>query len=69
VGKGTGLGLSICYGIVKRMGGDIRVNSVPGSGTTFRIRVPAVPTGNVAVGMSHGGAERYQHVEPVTDRG
>jgi two-component system NtrC family sensor kinase len=42
VGKGTGLGLSICYGIVKRMGGEIHASSVPGSGTTFRISIPAV---------------------------
>ncbi len=41
VGKGTGLGLSICYGIVKKMGGDIEVDSVVGEGTSFRITLPA----------------------------
>jgi len=40
VGKGTGLGLSICYGIIKKMGGEIDVRSVVGAGTTFRILVP-----------------------------
>lgn len=40
VGKGTGLGLSICYGIIKRMGGDIMVHSIVGSGTTFTINFP-----------------------------
>jgi two-component system NtrC family sensor kinase len=40
VGKGTGLGLSICYGIVKKMGGDITVNSAVGVGTTFHIHLP-----------------------------
>jgi len=40
VGKGTGLGLSICYGIIKKMGGDIHVHSVKGQGTTFEVRVP-----------------------------
>ena len=40
VGKGTGLGLSICYGIIKKMGGDINVQSVIDKGTTFSIRIP-----------------------------
>jgi len=40
VGKGTGLGLSICYGIVKKLGGEITVNSKVNKGTTFRVRIP-----------------------------
>jgi len=40
VGKGTGLGLSICYGIVKKLGGDITVNSAVGLGTAFHIHLP-----------------------------
>jgi two-component system NtrC family sensor kinase len=40
VGKGTGLGLSICYGIIQKMGGQINVESVIDSGTTFYIRLP-----------------------------
>ena len=40
VGKGTGLGLSICYGIMKKMGGDLTVNSAVGLGTTFHIHIP-----------------------------
>jgi len=40
VGKGTGLGLSICYGIIKKMGGEIDVHSVMEVGTTFRVLIP-----------------------------
>lgn len=41
VGKGTGLGLSICYGIIKKMGGEITVNSAVGLGTTFHVLIPS----------------------------
>ncbi|MBW1705885.1 MAG: GHKL domain-containing protein [Deltaproteobacteria bacterium] len=40
VGKGSGLGLSICYGIIKKMGGEIEVRSTLGKGTTFRVTIP-----------------------------
>jgi two-component system NtrC family sensor kinase len=40
VGQGTGLGLSTCYGIVERLGGRIEVQSEPGAGTVFTVRMP-----------------------------
>jgi two-component system, NtrC family, sensor kinase len=39
-GKGTGLGLSITYGIIKRLGGEISVESAQGVGTTLTITLP-----------------------------
>ncbi|MCP4343019.1 MAG: hypothetical protein GY799_30080 [Desulfobulbaceae bacterium] len=39
-GKGTGLGLSITYGILKKLGGTISVQSKIGKGTTFEITLP-----------------------------
>ncbi len=38
--KGTGLGLSIVYGLVKQHQGEIRCESEPGRGTSFRLFFP-----------------------------
>jgi signal transduction histidine kinase/CheY-like chemotaxis protein len=41
-GIGTGLGLPISLGIVRALGGQLTVDSRPGEGATFRVRLPAV---------------------------
>ena len=41
-GKGTGLGLSAVYGIAKKHGGWINVDSIPDEGTTFKIYLPVI---------------------------
>ncbi len=42
VGEGTGLGLHICRQVVERVGGHISVESTPGQGTSFLVRLPVM---------------------------
>lgn len=48
VGSGMGLGLSIVERIVRGFGGQIKVDSVPGSGTTFTVYLPEYEKNNAA---------------------
>jgi signal transduction histidine kinase len=39
-GEGTGLGLSMVYGFARQSGGQVRIHSEPGQGTSVAIRLP-----------------------------
>jgi PAS domain S-box-containing protein len=40
LGQGTGLGLSMIYGFARQSGGHVRIESMPGFGTTVSIHLP-----------------------------
>lgn len=63
VGQGMGLGLTSAYGLVKRAGGTIEVQSEPRAGSTFTIRLRRAdavrePSPTEKEEEHHGGAEK-----------
>jgi CheY-like chemotaxis protein len=51
VGKGSGMGLAMVHGIVRGCGGFIRVKSMPGQGSSFRLYFPVL-AGETAAGVA-----------------
>lgn len=66
---GTGLGLAVSYGIIRRRGGQLTVNSVPGGGTTFTIELPfaAVSVDEPPLQQAKVALDRRRHVLFVDD--
>ncbi len=50
LGQGTGLGLSMIYGFAKQSGGQVRIHSQPGEGTTVTLFLPRHTGGTVEPG-------------------
>jgi len=72
VGKGSGLGLSMIYGFAKQSGGQLRIYSEVGQGTTVRLYLPrsdeeAETTTAPVAGPVKGRGERVLVVEDNVD--
>lgn len=61
-GEGTGLGLSLSYGLIRRYGGNITVESTPGSGSEFYVWLLTEP---VLIGDEDTISEQLHEIETV----
>jgi nitrogen-specific signal transduction histidine kinase len=53
--RGAGMGMASCFGIVQAAGGKLSVESAPGSGTVFRVWLPAPGTQSRVVLVGRDG--------------
>jgi signal transduction histidine kinase len=66
IGMGTGLGLSMIYGFARQSGGDVRIDSTPGTGSKFHLFLPMQQGQNSPVESTTGPE---QHVVGSNDGG
>ncbi len=65
LGMGTGLGLSMIYGFAKQSGGQVRIHSQPGDGTTVTLYLPRHDGGTI----EHGAPSEDFAAMPRAERG
>lgn len=63
-GRGSGLGLSMVYGFVRQSGGNIRIRSAPGTGTTVTFVLP-----RTQAPLEAAGAHAHDHPAALPRRG
>lgn len=68
--RGTGMGLAVSHGIINGIGGEINVESIPGQGSVFTLRIPLKKTGseNFEQSNEHTGNILFAHDNPHMSR-
>jgi CheY-like chemotaxis protein len=66
--RGSGLGLSMVYGIVERHQGTMRIESIPGHGTTFTFKFPVDRSGAIPAPADPSPVSRPLRVLVVDDQ-
>ena len=66
VGQGTGLGLSMVYGFVRQSGGQVRVYSEPGQGTSVHLYLPRLDSASLPAKESLPVARKQRDLRDMT---